>query len=94
MPINTGFSHIQNPIFFEEKIYIESGSRDSSSINKVFFYLCFFGHEFVKFDLIEIRGIKNSEYFFDQATPRFELGIKDLQSPALPLGHVAKTIQI
>lgn len=26
----------------------------------------------------------------DQATPRFELGKKDLQSPALPLGHVAK----
>jgi predicted Co/Zn/Cd cation transporter (cation efflux family) len=31
--------------------------------------------------------------FVDQATPRFELGKKDLQSPALPLGHVAKTIQ-
>lgn len=31
--------------------------------------------------------------FVDQATPRFELGKKDLQSPTLPLGHVAKTIQ-
>lgn len=31
--------------------------------------------------------------FVDQATPRFELGKKDLQSPALPLGHAAKTIQ-
>ena len=30
------------------------------------------------------------KYFFDQAAPRFELGIKDLQSPALPLGHAAK----
>ena len=31
--------------------------------------------------------------FVDQATPRFELGKKDLQSPTLPLGHAAKTIQ-
>lgn len=30
--------------------------------------------------------------FVDQATPGFELGKKDLQSPALPLGHAAKTI--
>lgn len=30
------------------------------------------------------------KYFIDQAAPRFELGIKDLQSPALPLGHAAK----
>lgn len=29
----------------------------------------------------------------DQATPGFELGKKDLQSPALPLGHAAKMIQ-
>ena len=26
---------------------------------------------------------------FIQATPRFELGIEDLQSTALPLGHIA-----
>lgn len=32
--------------------------------------------------------------FVDQATPGFELGKKDLQSPALPLGHVAKAIEI
>ncbi len=25
-----------------------------------------------------------------EAAPRFELGIKDLQSPALPLGYAAK----
>ncbi len=31
------------------------------------------------------------KYFIDQAAPRFELGIKDLQSPALPLGHAAKS---
>lgn len=30
------------------------------------------------------------KYFIDEAAPRFELGIKDLQSPALPLGHAAK----
>lgn len=29
-------------------------------------------------------------YFVSKATPRFELGIKDLQSSALPLGHVAE----
>jgi hypothetical protein len=31
--------------------------------------------------------------FVDQATPGFELGKKDLQSPALPLGHAAKMIE-
>lgn len=31
--------------------------------------------------------------FKDQATPGFELGKKDLQSPALPLGHVAKILE-
>lgn len=31
--------------------------------------------------------------FPDEATPGFELGKRDLQSPALPLGHAAKTIQ-
>lgn len=30
------------------------------------------------------------KWIFDQAAPRFELGVKDLQSPALPLGHAAK----
>lgn len=30
--------------------------------------------------------------FVDEAAPGFELGKKDLQSPALPLGHAAKTI--
>ena len=33
---------------------------------------------------------RKPKYFIDQAAPRFELGIKDLQSPALPLGHAAK----
>lgn len=37
---------------------------------------------------------KNKEFrgFVNQATPGFELGKKDLQSPALPLGHAAKMI--
>jgi hypothetical protein len=35
----------------------------------------------------------NPKYFIDQAAPRFELGVKDLQSPALPLGHAAKKIR-
>ena len=34
-----------------------------------------------------------SQYILKKATPRFELGIKDLQSFALPLGHIAN-IQI
>jgi hypothetical protein len=42
------------------------------------------GYEFVEFD-----QYYNPKYFIDQAAPRFELGVKDLQSPALPLGHVA-----
>ena len=41
--------------------------------------------EFVGFD-----QYYNPKYFIDQAAPRFELGVKDLQSPALPLGHAAK----
>ena len=36
--------------------------------------------------------IRDFDFFVDQATPGFELGKKDLQSPALPLGHAAKMI--
>jgi hypothetical protein len=43
------------------------------------------GYEFVEFD-----QYYNPKYFIDQAAPKFELGVKDLQSPALPLGHAAK----
>ena len=49
------------------------------------------GKKFVKLSHQNI--IRYSDFFVDQATPGFELGKKDLQSPALPLGHVAKTIQ-
>ena len=37
-----------------------------------------------------IQVIKNSK----KAAPRFELGIKDLQSSALPLGHAAEKDEI
>lgn len=47
-----------------------------------------------KFDkLYQQKGIKHFAPFVDQATPGFELGKKDLQSPALPLGHAAKATQ-
>jgi hypothetical protein len=38
--------------------------------------------------------IRDLDSFVDEAAPGFELGKKDLQSPALPLGHAAKTIPI
>ena len=41
-------------------------------------------------ELYQQNKIQDFLLFVDQATPRFELGKKDLQSPALPLGHVAK----
>ena len=31
---------------------------------------------------------------FLEATPRFELGIRALQAPALPLGHVAEAVPL
>jgi hypothetical protein len=50
------------------------------------------GEQFGELEIISVNKrfrllIKN------QATPGFELGKKDLQSSALPLGHAAKTIQ-
>lgn len=41
-------------------------------------------------ELYQQNEIRDFEFFLDQATPGFELGKKDLQSPALPLGHAAK----
>lgn len=38
------------------------------------------------------QQIRDFDSFVDEAAPGFELGKKDLQSPALPLGHAAKTI--
>lgn len=38
----------------------------------------------------QLKNERINLFFVDQATPRFELGKEDLQSPALPLGHVAK----
>lgn len=38
--------------------------------------------------------MKKKKYFenFQKAAPRFELGVKDLQSSALPLGHATRKI--
>ena len=48
-------------------------------------------YQFLEFDqYYKTKYFIKLKYFFDQAAPRFELGIKDLQSPALPLGHAAK----
>lgn len=46
-----------------------------------------------KQEFLELDQQNKKSQFVDQATPRFELGIKDLQSPALPLGHAAKSDQ-
>lgn len=35
----------------------------------------------------------NAKSFVDQVASGFELGIKNLQSPALPLGHAVKLVQ-
>lgn len=44
-------------------------------------------------ELYQQNRIRDFESFVDQAAPGFELGKKDLQSPALPLGHAAKLIK-
>ena len=49
---------------------------------------CYAGENWV--DLYQ--QIRDFDSFVDEAAPGFELGKKDLQSPALPLGHAAKTI--
>lgn len=46
-----------------------------------------------KFYISKTNKIGYVNPFADEATPGFELGKRDLQSPALPLGHAAKTIQ-
>lgn len=43
-------------------------------------------------ELYQQNRIRDFYSFVDEAAPGFELGKKDLQSPALPLGHAAKTI--
>ncbi|KAK1428210.1 hypothetical protein QVD17_17039 [Tagetes erecta] len=42
--------------------------------------------------LYQQNRIRDFDSFVDEAAPGFELGKKDLQSPALPLGHAAKMI--
>lgn len=66
-------------------------SLESSKYQESFSSACFCWKKNCK--LYQQNRIKFFYSFVDQATPGFELGKKDLQSPALPLGHVAKTIQ-
>ena len=49
---------------------------------------------YAEYEFIEFDQYYKPKYFIDQAAPRFELGIKDLQSPALPLGHAAKKSEL
>lgn len=67
--------------------------RIKQSINSLFPLLLAGNHSAGYISRTEEKKKFRSFLFVDQATPRFELGKKDLQSPALPLGHVAKMIQ-
>lgn len=58
---------------------------------ETFSYACFAGKSRRVIPAKQNKGFRVLS-FVDQATPRFELGKKDLQSPTLPLGHAAKTI--
>lgn len=64
---------------------------ESSKSQESFFCACFCWKKFDKF--YQQNRTRYFDSFVDQATPGFELGKKDLQSPALPLGHAAKMIQ-
>lgn len=101
-----GLSYPNLPFFFHdsslslnpsERIYnifiLENkNSRyfESSKSQESFSCACF---RWEKFWLYQQNRIRYFDSFVDQATPGFELGKKDLQSPALPLGHAAKMIQ-
>ena len=63
------------------------------SINSLFPLLFAGNHSVGYISRTEEKEKFRSFLFVDQAAPRFELGKKDLQSPALPLGHAAKMIQ-
>ena len=43
---------------------------------------------------LRMEDLKASLGIYIKAAPRFELGIKDLQSSALPLGHAAAREQL
>lgn len=67
--------------------------RIKQSINSLFPPLLAGNHSAGSVSRTEEKKKFRSFLFVDQATPGFELGKKDLQSPALPLGHAAKMIQ-
>lgn len=71
---------------------IASNTLGSISIKKPFPPRTSVGSKFDKL-YQQKKGIRYFAFFVDQATPGFELGKKDLQSPALPLGHAAKATQ-
>ena len=92
IPIGIGLGHYpepcQSPIFKKKlTVFFRTRTMVKSSIDRPSsFPLLMQGKNLSS----SISTIRNPKYFFGQATPRFELGIKDLQSPALPLGHAAK----
>lgn len=93
IPIGIGLGHYpepcQSPIFKKKlTVFFRTRTMVKSSIDRPSsFPLLMQGKNLSS----SISTIRNPKYFFGQATPRFELGIKDLQSPALPLGHAAKS---
>ena len=93
IPIGIGLGHYpepcQSPFRINLKYFLELtyGFLKSSIDRPSSFPLLMQGKNLSS----SISTIRNPKYFFGQATPRFELGIKDLQSPALPLGHAAKS---
>ena len=93
IPIGIGLGHYpepcQSPFRINLKYFLELtyGFLKSSIDRPSSFPLLMQGKNLSS----SISTIRNPKYFFGQATPRFELGIKHLQSPALPLGHAAKS---
>ena len=93
IPIGIGLGHypepFQSPIFKKKlTVFFWTRTMVKSSIDRPSsFPLLMQGKNLSS----SISTIRNPKYFFGQATPIFELGIKDLQSPALPLGHAAKS---
>lgn len=67
---------------------------NQTSLKSPFPTLASVGKKKIESFLYQQNGINYFNSLVYQATPGFELGKKDLQSPALPLGHAAKMIQI
>lgn len=72
------------PFFFRA---LESKKRSQINCYIIDQLLCYSQNRIKQYN-----RIRDFNSFVDEAAPGFELGKKDLQSPALPLGHAAKTI--